>query len=160
MRSRDWFVVALVIGVIVAAPLLIVPGDEIKDARITAIGPKVIAGYVYMPGGSTPAVGATVIATIWNGTSLRATIPTTSDSTGFYTVTFAPTDWDVGNLIVVGVTLGSDFGEANANADSSPLQYIDVALGGAAIPELGLPAALMVGAVGMIIILAGRRGLA
>jgi len=157
---RDWLVVVLVMGAIVVAPLLILPGDEIVEARITAIGPRVIAGYVYMPGGSTPAVGATVIATIWNGTSLRATIPTTSDSTGFYTVTFAPTDWDVGNLIVVGATLGLDFGEANAIADSSPLQYIDVTLGGAAIPELGVPAALMVSAVGMIVIIACRRGLA
>ncbi len=149
-------VVLGVMGVLLLAVITIeTTSSSAKDATILATGPKPVSGYVYMADGTTPAVGATVIVTVWNLTSLRSTLTETTDSTGFYMVTFAPNEWDVGNLIVAGATLGSDFGESNAVADNSAAQYVNVVLG-TAIPEFSIPIVAVI-AIGGIVLM-GARG--
>ncbi len=109
-----------------------------SGARTSAIGPKVLMGHVYQTDGITPAAGAQVTAAILSGFTIRATQSTTTNSTGFYTVTFGPSDWDIGNLIEVGALLGSVGGLGSAVADSSGVQTVDVTLS-TTIPEFSAP---------------------
>ena len=80
----------------------------------------------------------------------------TTDSSGFYLVTFGPFDWGIGDLIVVGATLGGGAGEGNAVADDSPTQTINVTLD-VAIPEFSMPVPIIGAVVAALFLLMGRR---
>ncbi len=84
---------------------------------------------------------------------------TTTDSGGFYTQTFAPTDWEVGDTIKVTATKGVESGSATTTATGDPTQQVDVTLT-AVVPELGSPALAAVGMLAVVcaaLILAKRR---
>jgi hypothetical protein len=95
--------------------------------------------------------------TIYNGTTYRGVQSTTSDPTGFYTVTFGNSEWDIGYTVFVAATKGSDSG-LNSTVVSFDFETIDVKLG-TVIPELGGPAmtALTVSAIGMMVVVYARR---
>jgi len=159
MRARGLFtILGVFVALLLIALSLKASTQESNWVLAQATGLKPVAGYIYMADGTTPAAGATVVVTMWNGTTLRSTLTTTSDSTGLYAVTFGfgSASWEVGDLIVVGATLGFEVGEANAVADSSPIQYINVVVG-TAIPEFGAPIALVTAAVAIVVLAAIRR---
>ncbi len=150
--------IAIAVCSVLAGTLLMAGSDApaVLEARIAAVGPKPISGNVYASGGAIPAVGATVIATVFDGINVRATASTTTDSSGFYEVTFAPEQWDIGNIIVVGATLNSDVGEGHVIADDSPAQTVNITLG-YAVPELDVPVVLVVTGLGAVVVLEGRK---
>ncbi len=158
-RSRKGFVLlAVLIVCAIVLPVAVIRGmPHARDVNVASTVPKVVDGYIYQSDGVTPAVGATVIATVWNGTTLHATLSTTSDSLGFYTVTFGPTDWDIGFIIIVGALLGVQGGEGTSVADSTPVQTINVTLG-TVIPEFSLPGISVVVAamIGLLVVVRWR----
>jgi hypothetical protein len=126
-------------------------------ASMAAVGPLAVDGIIYSSGG-IPVVGATVVVSIFDGLTFRAaSLPFTSDSNGFYAVSFGGSEWDIGNRIVVVATHGSDIGQNETVADFD-FQTIDVHLG-TVIPELGGPVttALTVSAIGMMVVFYARR---
>ncbi len=151
-----------ILGIFFAAVLLapsIVSAEAISTqatAGIEAIGLKVITGNVYLADGVTPVVSAGIVATTWNGASLRQTLFASTGPGGFYSVTFAPGDWDVGNFIVVAASNSVSAGEATVIADSSPTQNINVNLN-YAVPEFSMPTFLVLGIVAIAFVLMGSR---
>lgn len=157
MRAHRLLLVIAVVGVLAGALLMVDPGTpEEGKARMAAIGPKIVSGHVYLSGGTTPAVGAMVVATSWDGLSLRgASLPDTTDSSGFYSVTLGPSDWDVGNLVVVAATLDSAVGEGNVVADDAFEQSVNLVMG-TEVPEFGAPFVLLVVGVVAVALVMGR----
>jgi hypothetical protein len=151
-------VMAILAPVALLLMVALVPVHIASRAAIAATGPLVVDGTIYSSGGLL-VVGAAVIVTILDGTTVRVIMPTTSDVNGFYTVSVDQSFWSTGNTIAVGATKGSDVGENSTFADEGyPFATIDVHLGGS-IPELGGPAmvALTVSASGILVVFFARR---
>jgi len=157
MRSMCVLHVFIVLGLLAGIACSASPSEaDDSVARIAATGPKVVTGLVYTSGGSTPAIGATVIATVWDGSTFRASQSETTDSSGFYSITFGPSDWDVGNNIVVGATLGSDVGGGEVIADDSYSQTVNISLG-TVVSEFGAPAVLLAAGIVAGALVVGRK---
>jgi hypothetical protein len=158
-EQKRWFGVLAIVAIwgMILLPVAAVRGEPSEiEVRMLAIGPKIISGHVYLVDGVTPVASAVIVATVWNGTSIEATLFATTDSSGFYSVTFAPSDWNIGNFIIVGASAGGDAGEGTAFADSSPTQTINMTLN-LAVPEFGVPETLVAGMVVAMFALIGRR---
>jgi len=150
-------VMAILAPVALLLMVAVVPIHVGSRATIAApIGPLIVDGTVYSSAGSV-VNGATVVVTIYNGTTYRGVQSTTSDPSGFYTVTFGNSEWDIGYTVFVAATKGSDSG-LNSTVVSFDFETIDVKLG-TVIPELGGPAmtALTVSAIGMMVVVYARR---
>jgi hypothetical protein len=151
-------VMAILAPIALLLMVAIVPIHIGSRATIAAppIGPLIVDGTVYSSAGGV-VDGAAVVVTIYNGTTYRGVQSTTSDPSGFYTVTFANSEWDIGYKVFVAATKGSDSG-LNSTFVSFDFETIDVKLG-TVIPELGGPAmtALTVSAIGMMVVVYARR---
>jgi len=154
-RSGVTVVVALFCMLLLPAATVI-GGPSDAGASILGIGPKAVYGYVHFSDGVTPVESAIVTATVLDGTTIVATLFASTDSSGFYTVTFAPSDWNVDNLIIVGAIAGSGAGEGNLIADDSAAQAINITLD-ITVPEFELPLVSVVGMVVVMFTLVGRR---
>ncbi len=71
------------------------------------IGPLPVAGYVKDQAGR-PMGGVPVVVAVKNGSTTVSVLSTTSDSDGFYTVTFPKDDWELGFTLVATATWGGD----------------------------------------------------
>lgn len=129
----------------------------VQVATAAGIGPKIVDGHVY-DSSLAPVAGASVEVKIMSGPTVRETQTDTTDSLGFYTVSFDPNNWDVGDTITTTATKGADSGSASTTANDSVFQTLDATLG-AAIPEFSQGGVVLV--VGSVIVLmlvgAGRR---
>lgn len=132
------------LGVLIAVlgVLAIVMPADVSQA---AVGPKIVEGTVYDYQGDRLAM-AHVSVTMFSGDVARTTLTVYTDETGWYRVTFGPSDWDVGNSIVVVVTVGNSQQVEQVLADESPLQIIDVHFL-YAIPEFGIIGGVIAGIV-------------
>jgi protocatechuate 3,4-dioxygenase beta subunit len=126
INSRDLSaVLALVfVGVAIVA-LLHAPSVSKRESSILASFPLAISGHVYDSGGS-PVAGAVVYVASKLGSTTYANLTKTSDGNGFYTVTFAPTDWDTGYTIEAYATYGSYSAINSTTASGAPTQVVDV----------------------------------
>ena len=123
--------------VIVAIALLIALSLNPASDRSVAAGPKNVRGTVYDSIGN-PVAGANVTVKIIRGGSTITTLwYDSTESNGFYTVTFGFGDWY--DLDTIEVTAKYDLDEATNStvADSGPLQTVDVHIGSLIIPEFG-----------------------
>ena len=129
----------------------------------SAIGPKLIKGYVY-DAGSSPFSGANVTV---NARDLSNVIKAThyydaSDTDGYYDVNFAPAEWEEGYTFEIIAIGGIQIGTNSTIATSFPFQDVDVHLTDI-IPEFGgigsLSLIIPIGAIGAIFLIARRRKL-
>jgi hypothetical protein len=116
--------------------------------------PKPVSGYVYDTGG-LPVQGANVTVKMYNGVTLTGTQYYTplSDVDGFYFVTFAPAEWEVGYTISITVTKNLLTGTNTTLATDAPDQWLNATLG-IFIPEFSGYAVVIVGGFAMLAILA------
>jgi hypothetical protein len=105
--------------------LLLAPSGPKRESSILATVPKPISGHIY-DSGSSPVAGAVVHVASKLGSTTYANLTTTSDSNGFYVVTFASSDWDIGNTIEVYATYGSYSAINTTTANAAPAQVVDV----------------------------------
>ena len=112
----------MIVAVILSIGMLLAPG--IVSA---ASGPKNVRGTVWQNNGSK-LVGADVTVNIrWaSDDSIRSTLSDTTDGNGFYSVTFAPALWDIGDRIEVISTFSTKQESNSTGAISAPVQYINV----------------------------------
>ncbi len=112
---------------------------------------KIIDGHVYDPNGD-PLEGADVSVSIYNGATWINTYSTTTDQDGFYTITIAPSDWNVGYNITVEATFNSEQVSDTIVADATFGQTVDLQfpLG---IPQFGTIIGFFV-AAGLIAVVA------
>jgi len=122
-----------------------------------ASGPKVVRGYVWDSVGRTVEdADVTVNIRYAAGDAVRSTLSDTTDSSGFYSVTFGPSDWDIGDRIEVIATYNAAQESNSTTAIDSPLQYVNVTYS-FEIPEFGsmvgfLASAGIIGIVGWVAI--------
>lgn len=91
-----------------------------------ASGPKVVRGYIRDNEGTVLQNADVTINILYPDTSLRSTLSDTSDSSGFYSVTFGNSDWDIGNTIQVIATYSSNQERNSTLANANPVQYVNV----------------------------------
>jgi hypothetical protein len=150
-------VMAIIAPIALLMMVALVPIHVASRASIAATGPLTVDGIVYSSTGVLVS-GASVVVSIWNGTTLRWTEPSTStDISGFYSVAIAPGNWDLGNRAVVAASKGIESG-ANQTVIDFDFQTVDVHFG-TVIPELGGTATtvLAVSAIGMMVVFYSRR---
>ncbi len=87
-----------------------------------------VRGTIYDPA-FTQIEGADVTVESWDGTTLVQTIADTSNSTGFYSVTFAASEWDVGYTISVTADYSGDTVTNSTDiAAAVPILHVNVTL--------------------------------
>jgi len=158
MRTGALLVVVAVAVVAMFFNSSILSESKIK-ARIAGDGPKIVWGHV-SDSLRNPVVGSNVVVKMKDGSTVRSTLSTTTNSAGFYTVTFDRLVWDVGNTVEVNASLGSMYAVNSTAADANPDQVVDV-LFTVPIPEFS-SAFVIVGAMVVLLVLLRsriRRGL-
>ena len=73
-KSTRWIVVLSTVALLCLVLLQTAPvkGEPTHEvARVLATGPKIVFGYVNYSDGVTPAGSAAIVATVWNGTTLK-----------------------------------------------------------------------------------------
>jgi len=118
-----------------------------------ASGPKVVRGYILDSVGRT-VEGADVTVNIINASTKEvvSTLSETTNATGFYSVTFGPSDWEIGDDIEVIATYNAAQESNSTTATDYPVQYVNVTYA-FEIPEFGsmvgfLASAGIIGIVG------------
>jgi len=133
--SRPAF--AILIVFIVAAAIVISVADlgRPNTSVMAALGPKIVQGYVNDTVGN-PLEGALVTVEIdAQGTgTVRDTQTDTTGSDGYYMVSFAPSNWDIGDTIHVTATYDTNQQSNQTVANDSTSQQVNVKFG-FAIPE-------------------------
>jgi len=126
-------IIAVAVAAIMIAPA-IVSG---------ASGPKQVRGYIWDNTGRD-LEGADVTVNIrYPDTSLRSTLSDTSDANGYYSVTFGPSDWDIGNTIEVISTYDSNQETNSTSANANPFQWVNITYP-FGIPEFGSTLGILV----------------
>lgn len=113
------------------------PADSPSDSNavMAGSGPKIVSGHVY-DSLLSPVPGADVTVRIkYDGTE-RKNMTTSTDLSGFYTVTFDMNYWMLGDTIQVDVTYDSLSATNSAIATALPAQTVDVHFS-EVIPEFG-----------------------
>ncbi len=130
--------------------LVLVPVLLASDYAAAGSAPKPIYGYVY-DSSLAPVSGATVLVQVYVGAgpTVRSSLSTASDSGGFYTVTFDPMNWEIGDKIKVTATKGLDSGSAATTATGDPTQQVDVTIS-TVVPEFESPALAAVGMLAVV----------
>jgi hypothetical protein len=123
-RNLSTVLAVLLVGIAIVA-LLLVPSGPTRESSILATSIKVISGHVY-DSASTPIAGATVHVASISGSTVVRNLTTTSDGSGFYTVTFGQLEWDIGNTIEAYATYGSYSAINTTTANAAPAQVVDV----------------------------------
>ncbi len=128
---------SIVCAAIVVAAITAVPASTPSPAMTEATFPVMVLGYVW-DAMYTPLAGAEVnVSMVKPDTTLRTYWTDTTDSSGMYSVTFAPSEWEIGDTILVVAECGMETGTNSTIAlDSNvhPAQYVNVTVG-TAIPE-------------------------
>lgn len=124
-----------------------------------ASGPKQVRGYVWDSAGRD-VEGADVTVNI-RDPDIRATLSDTTDATGYYSVTFGPSDWDIGDTIEVIATYLSNQETNSTSANSNPFQWVNVTYT-FEIPEFGsivgfLVAGSLLGIVATVFLVRKRK---
>ena len=143
---------AAVAAAIIAAALLIALSlDPASDRSTADHGPLSVRGNVYDQIGS-PVAGANVTVSIIHlGNPLTTLWYDSTESTGFYTVFFGPSDWYDGDTIEVTAKYGLDQAiNSTLASDSVPNPTVDVHIGNLVIPEFGASVHLPLAFVSMI----------
>jgi hypothetical protein len=123
-RYLSTILVLLFVGIVIVV-LLVAPSGPKRESSILATGPKTISGHIYDSGSSLVA-GAVVHVASKLGSTTYANLTTTSDGSGFYYVTFAYSDWDIGYTIEAYATYGSYSAINTTTANAAPTQVVDV----------------------------------
>jgi hypothetical protein len=116
--------------------------------------PKVVRGFVWDSEGRT-VEAADVTINIKDGGSTIATYTETTTSIGFYSLTVASEDWDVGNTIELIASFGGNQDSNSTIATSAPIQYVNMTFT-FEIPEFGSMAGFIVtgGLLGAVAVVA------
>jgi len=144
-RSRNSYCtrtrIAAVAATVVSALLLfhfLGPANSPSDSKavMAGNGPKIVSGHVY-DSLLNPVPGADVTVMIKYDSTVRKTLTTSTDLSGFYTVTFgSASDWNEGETIQVDVTYDSLSATNSTIANLNPSQIVDVHFT-EVIPEFG-----------------------
>jgi len=134
--------------------------SNISMRSTAAEGPKAVDGTVF-DSSLNIVVGASVTVQVYIDSSMivRSTQSTTTDSLGFYTVTFGNTEWEIGDTIKVTATKGADSGTNSVVADSGFQQTLNITFG-SVIPEFGSPLVISLAMVGIVLtfVISRRKG--
>jgi phosphatidate phosphatase APP1 len=121
----------MIVGIAAVATLLLACsidfGGSPRDSpvAVAAATIKVVFGHVNDSlQASVPGVGVTVTAKI--DSTVHKILTTTTDNSGFYTVTFGASDWFVNDIIQVDVTYDSLSATNSTVANALPSQSVDV----------------------------------
>ncbi len=117
---------------LVTALLVIMAIYPASDRSYAGGGPKNIRGYVYDSLGN-PLAGAQV--TVLDVTSTKSLSYDPTEPDGFYTVTFAPSDWNEGDTIQVTASFSGNPDVNTTTADDKALQFVNVTIYAVTIPE-------------------------
>lgn len=148
LREQKHYRGAVVLGL--AAFVFVLPMLLTVQTASAGVGPLIVDGTV-RDSLLQNVSGASVTVQIKNGATVRDTQTTTTNATGFYTLSINPELWDIGNTVVVTATKGADSGDASATIDNDFGMTVNVTFGGSSIPELSTPALL--GVVGATVVL-------
>lgn len=156
VRPRYLKPVAASVAITIALMLVFVFSFS-SDVAYAADGPKQVRGIVW-DAVYNELEGADVIVTI-RDPSIRATLSDITDANGYYSVTFGPSDWDIGNTIEVNATYDSNQETNSTSAIDSPSQWVNVTIAGFVIPEFGDIGMLIavIGLLTMFMAVAWRR---
>jgi hypothetical protein len=130
-RGRAAIVLTMALSVALVTMFLLSYGAS------AATGPKQVRGYVRDVDGRLIQGIPVVINIRWaSDDTVRSTLTDTSDVNGYFSVTFGPSDWDIGDRIQVVATHGANQESSSVVADGFPFQECDVTFP-YAIPEFG-----------------------
>jgi len=95
---------------------------------IAASGPKQVRGYIWdIEGRNITGADITINIRWESDDTIRSTLTdTSSDPLGYYAVTFAPANWDIGDRIEVISTYLSNQESNSTTATSMPYQWVNV----------------------------------
>ena len=153
------FVIAFTAVALAAIALMPVFSQSVSAATM----PKAVRGYITDSAGN-PLESALVVVNIRDQAdydNIRATDSYTTSSTGYYSITFAMDDWDIGDTIQVIATWDSNQRDNETTADGVAFQDVWVVFP-FEIPQFGgligtLVAIGAVGAVGAVFVVSKRR---
>jgi hypothetical protein len=160
MTHRSGFAVAFVAVAVAAIALMPVFSQSASAATM----PKAVVGFIVDNAGN-PLEDALVVVNIRDKDdydNIRATDSFTTESNGYYALTFAMDDWDVGDWIQVIATWESIQAPPNETvATSAPFQVVWVEFP-FEIPQFGSALGTMVaigavGAVGAVFVVSRKR---
>ncbi|MBE0517769.1 MAG: hypothetical protein IH630_00905 [Thermoplasmata archaeon] len=142
---------------------LIASSLMVSNGALAAIAPKQVKGYIWDSAGR-PADGTDVTINILrqSDSSIRATMSETVGASGYYSVSFDPDEWDIGDTIQVIATYESaQQPPVSVVATSVPYQWANVTFL-FEIPEFGSYLGLLlaggaIGAVGIAVVAMKRR---
>lgn len=130
-RTRATFALTMAITFALVAMFLLSQSVE------AAIGVKNVRGYVRdIDGNFIEDIPVTINIRRASDNTVRATLTDTTDEIGFFSQTFAPADWDIGDTIEVIATHGGNQESNTTLAIDFPTQYCNVTFP-YAIPEFG-----------------------
>lgn len=130
-RGNVAVVLTTVLAVALVAMFLVSYGAD------AATGPKQVRGYVRdVDGKFIEDIPITFNVRWASDDTVRSTLTDTSDETGYYSVTFGPSDWDIGDRIQVIATHGGNQESNSTTANSVAFQWCNVTFP-YAIPEFG-----------------------
>jgi len=122
----------MIVGIAAVATLLLACSIDFgrsssNDSPAVVAGDfaKIVFGHVN-DSLQAPVLGAGVTVTTKYDSTVRKSLTTTTDNSGFYTVTFAAFDWYVNDIIQVEVTYDSLSAANSTVANSGPAQAVDV----------------------------------
>lgn len=107
-----------------------------SDSGSAATGPKQVRGFVWDMHWN-PVQGANVtVESVKGAVVIKTLYVDATDSNGYYTVSFGPSDWDVGNTLRVTARYDVYSTVNSTGAADSPYQWVNASLS-FAIPEFG-----------------------
>ena len=159
VMTHGSLIIAFMAVAVAAIALMPVFSQSVSAATM----PKAVRGYITDSAGN-PLEGALVVVNIRaqaDYDTIRATDSYTSLSTGYYSISFGPSDWDVGDTIQVIATWESNQRDNETAADGAAFQDVWVVFP-FEIPQFGsllgaLVAIGAVGAVGAVFVVSKRR---
>lgn len=127
IRSRRTVQVKVLSVIIAVAVAAIIIGSMLAASNSVSggSGPKPIRGYVKDSLGN-PIEGANVTVNVTHGTI--KTLYDDTNATGFYSVTFAPENWDIGDQVDVTAKYESYKKTESTTIGDEPILYINVTL--------------------------------
>ena len=152
------------ITVIVAVAVLLMAVLASSSQTSAGDGLKIVRGWIWDDAGNNVTGASVVVNIIAPDTSTRATDSELSDADGWYSITFGPSDWEIGDTIQVICTYESsqeDEEIAAISSAGSPYQYVNITFP-FEIPQFGSLLGTMitvgaVGAVGAIFVVYSKR---
>lgn len=135
----------------------------VSHGASAATGPKQVRGYIRdVDGRVLEGIPVTINILLASDNNItRATLTTTSDATGYFSKTFGPADWDVGDRIQVIATHGARQESNSTIAIDYSYQWCNVTFP-YAIPEFGssvgfLIAGGLIAAVAAVFLVSKRK---